>query len=189
MYAAVKAKFSQNAALQALLLGTNADWIVEHVLINPHQPHGDNYWGDTNNGHNYLGKILMLVRKELTGEANYPAVWVPAQLAQMQQAQADVITHQQAWQNAGHPVFVNQQGQQLVVGNEIEDDVADAAQPNNETGNWIKDQCTQHPVRTTAVVVGGVGVCTCAGYAIMQRRNARRARSLKMNEQINNQQD
>lgn len=59
MYAAIKAKFSQNDALRTLLLQTNDAWLVEHVLVNHHQPQGDNYWGDTNNGQNYLGRMLV----------------------------------------------------------------------------------------------------------------------------------
>jgi ribA/ribD-fused uncharacterized protein len=65
MLEAVRAKFSQHAELQAILLGTGDALLVEHT-------ENDSYWGDggDGSGKNRLGQILMQVREELrTAEA------------------------------------------------------------------------------------------------------------------------
>ena len=64
MREAVWAKFTQHAALQALLLATGTALLVEHTS-------NDNYWGDGGNGtgRNMLGQILMSVRDELRGSS------------------------------------------------------------------------------------------------------------------------
>lgn len=63
MYRAVKAKFTQNANLTILLLGTGDKQLVEHTS-------NDKYWGDGGDGTglNQLGKILMKVRSEIRQE-------------------------------------------------------------------------------------------------------------------------
>ena len=64
MLTAVRAKFAQHAALQALLLETGDAEIVEHSRK-------DRYWGDGGDGSglNRLGEILMQVRGELVAAA------------------------------------------------------------------------------------------------------------------------
>lgn len=165
MYGAVKAKFSQNAALRDLLLQTNDAWVVEHVLANRHQPHGDNYWGDTNNGQNYLGKILMIVRKELSGAPAYPAGWHQVRLNTIQQAERDVLAHQQNWIAQGCPPLVNHHAEQLVLGHAVTLDVAGALQPNRgkvsvgasggvvKQPGWVKRQFQDHPVLAPTITV------------------------------------
>ena len=61
METAIRAKFEQNDAARACLLGTGERELVEHTAR-------DKYWGDgggTGRGQNMLGKILMKVRGEL----------------------------------------------------------------------------------------------------------------------------
>lgn len=62
MLAAVRAKFTQHAALRDLLLSTGNALLVEHTT-------NDTYWGDggDGNGRNRLGQLLMQVREELRG--------------------------------------------------------------------------------------------------------------------------
>lgn len=62
MYKLVYIKFSTNPELKKKLLATNDEILVEG------NNYGDSYWGvitETNFGKNYLGKILMRVRKVL----------------------------------------------------------------------------------------------------------------------------
>lgn len=65
MYQIVKAKFNQNEDLKIKLLETGNALLIE-----------GNTWGDTiwgmckGRGQNKLGKILMIVRKELEGDKN-----------------------------------------------------------------------------------------------------------------------
>jgi hypothetical protein len=60
MRTAIRAKFTQNEDLKALLLSTEGSLLVEHT-------ENDSYWGDGGDGtgKNMLGKILMEVRNEL----------------------------------------------------------------------------------------------------------------------------
>jgi ribA/ribD-fused uncharacterized protein len=60
MREAVRAKFTQNAALRSLLLSTGDAKLVEHTA-------NDSYWADggDGSGRNRLGEILMEVRAEL----------------------------------------------------------------------------------------------------------------------------
>ena len=196
----MKAKFAHNEELQKLLLDTSGDWIVEHVEQNANQAQGDNYWGDTNGGHNYLGKILILVRHELA-EEGFLNAWGDARLKEMGQLEADILRHQQAWQNAGHPLFVDQHNQQLTVRSKLaivdgaEEDECDeatgsgtgdkkdksykqkkktakSAESKPDTAQWIKDQWTNHPVRTTALTTAGVGTCALVGDAIVRKRKS-----------------
>jgi len=60
MYEIVLAKFSQHEELKALLLGTGDQPLVEDAVHDPYWG-----WGCSHNGHNKLGRILMLVRSEL----------------------------------------------------------------------------------------------------------------------------
>lgn len=57
MLDALRAKFTQHAALHALLLSTGDARLVEHTEM-------DSYWGD-GGGKNRLGQLLMRVREEL----------------------------------------------------------------------------------------------------------------------------
>jgi hypothetical protein len=63
MREAVRAKFTQHAGLQAILLSTGHAEIVEHTT-------NDSYWGDggDGSGKNMLGRILMEAREELRGD-------------------------------------------------------------------------------------------------------------------------
>lgn len=154
MYVAVKAKFSQNAGLRDLLLQTNDAWIVEHVLVNQYQPQGDNYWGDTNRGQNYLGKILMAVRKELAGVAGYPINWNVARRNTMQQVELDIVAHQQTWIAHHGPALVNEHGQSLNFGLAVSltTKVGGNLGPNASTG-WARKQFQKHPVLAPTIVV------------------------------------
>lgn len=60
MYRAVRTKFLMHGAIQAELLGTGEELIVENSPL-------DAYWGcgADGKGHNQLGKILMQVRQEI----------------------------------------------------------------------------------------------------------------------------
>ncbi len=60
MRQAVRAKFTQHAALRQILLATGQAEIVEHTG-------NDSYWGDggDGSGQNMLGRILMEIREEL----------------------------------------------------------------------------------------------------------------------------
>ena len=60
MRVAVRAKFTQHAALAEMLVATGDAEIVEHTP-------NDSYWGDggDGSGKNRLGRILMEVRAEL----------------------------------------------------------------------------------------------------------------------------
>lgn len=60
MLVALRAKFTQHAALRELLLGTGAAELIEHTA-------NDRYWADggDGSGKNMLGKLLMQVRAEL----------------------------------------------------------------------------------------------------------------------------
>ena len=60
MLEAVRAKFDQHEELKELLLSTGDAEIIEHT-------ENDAYWGDgrDGSGKNRLGKILMIVRKEI----------------------------------------------------------------------------------------------------------------------------
>jgi ribA/ribD-fused uncharacterized protein len=60
MLDALRAKFTQHAELQAILLGTGDAVLVEHTA-------NDAYWGDggDGSGKNRLGHLLMRVRAEL----------------------------------------------------------------------------------------------------------------------------
>ena len=63
MYDVVKSKFSQNEFLKNALLDTGNSMLIEGNIWH------DRTWGVCRGvGENYLGKILMLVRKELRGE-------------------------------------------------------------------------------------------------------------------------
>ncbi len=54
----LRAKFSENSDLRDMLHATGMAKIVEHT-------NEDSYWGDggDGSGHNYLGKLLMKVRR------------------------------------------------------------------------------------------------------------------------------
>ncbi len=67
MLHAVRAKFSQNANIQQILLATKNAILVEHTT-------NDNYWGDGGDGtgKNMLGLILMFVRDDLTKPERAP---------------------------------------------------------------------------------------------------------------------
>lgn len=69
MRKAVRAKFTQHAALRDLLLSTGEARIVEHTA-------NDSYWGDGGDGRgqNMLGRILMEVRTQLRGAEAPPTV-------------------------------------------------------------------------------------------------------------------
>jgi ribA/ribD-fused uncharacterized protein len=60
MTEAVRAKFTQHADIQAILLATGDAKLVEHT-------ENDNYWGDggDGSGKNMLGQVLMRVRNEI----------------------------------------------------------------------------------------------------------------------------
>lgn len=60
MRAAIRAKFTQHAALRELLLGTGDAELIEHTK-------NDRYWADggDGSGKNMLGKILVEIRNEL----------------------------------------------------------------------------------------------------------------------------
>jgi hypothetical protein len=60
MYRAVMAKFTQHSDLLMLLLGTDAEHLVEHTT-------NDSYWADggDGSGKNVLGLLLMVVRNQL----------------------------------------------------------------------------------------------------------------------------
>eukprot|EP00741_Cyanophora_paradoxa_P002854 tig00000640_g2770.t1 len=64
MREAVRAKFSQDAALRDRLLGTGRRRLVERTGA-------DGYWGDggDGSGHNRLGEVLMELRDELAAAA------------------------------------------------------------------------------------------------------------------------
>lgn len=61
MLVALRAKFSQHEDLRNLLVSTGDAILVEHTV-------NDSYWGDAGDGtgKNMLGKLLMLVREELS---------------------------------------------------------------------------------------------------------------------------
>jgi len=60
MLNALRAKFSQNERLAAVLLSTHKAFLVEHTT-------NDSYWGDGGGtGQNKLGQLLMQVRDELS---------------------------------------------------------------------------------------------------------------------------
>jgi N-glycosidase YbiA len=64
MLKALRAKFTQHAALRELLLGTRKAELVEHTA-------NDRYWGDggeNSRGKNRLGHLLMGLREELKNE-------------------------------------------------------------------------------------------------------------------------
>ena len=63
MLTALRAKFTQHADLQAILLGTGDETLVEHT-------NKDRYWGDggDGSGENKLGQLLMRVRAELRAQ-------------------------------------------------------------------------------------------------------------------------
>ena len=66
MYAVVKLKFVQNPELAQKLIATDDELLVEGNTW------GDRFWGVCDDeGDNYLGKILMLVRKELRENNKY----------------------------------------------------------------------------------------------------------------------
>ncbi len=71
MRTAVRAKFTQHADLQQILLGTGNQEIVEHTT-------NDAYWGDGGDGSgaNMLGKILMEIRAELVLDVGDFPAWV-----------------------------------------------------------------------------------------------------------------
>jgi ribA/ribD-fused uncharacterized protein len=68
MYEAVKAKFSQNAEIHAILMSTGDAHLVEHTP-------NDSYWGDggDGSGKNRLGYTLEVVRKEFAEQFSTPA--------------------------------------------------------------------------------------------------------------------
>ncbi len=118
MYAGVKAKFSQNQELRDLLCNTGDKWIVEHVEPNRNQPKGDSYWGDTNNTSplvgNWLGKVLMVVRKELTGKGYTSLSASGTFIDAMEEAEREIKKHQDKW-TTSHPPFVDSQKNPLVL--------------------------------------------------------------------------
>jgi N-glycosidase YbiA len=63
MREALRAKFTQHAALKSLLLSTGAAELVEHTT-------NDRYWGDGGDGKgkNRLGQLLMELREQLRKE-------------------------------------------------------------------------------------------------------------------------
>jgi hypothetical protein len=64
MLKALRAKFTQHAALRELLLGTRKAELVEHTV-------NDRYWGDggeNGRGKNRLGHLLMELREALKNE-------------------------------------------------------------------------------------------------------------------------
>ncbi len=60
MYQVVRDKFQRHRDIQAVLLGTGEEWLIEDSPT-------DYYWGcgATGDGQNHLGRILMAVRGEL----------------------------------------------------------------------------------------------------------------------------
>uniref|UniRef100_A0A6B2LIP5 NADAR domain-containing protein n=1 Tax=Arcella intermedia TaxID=1963864 RepID=A0A6B2LIP5_9EUKA len=66
MLKALRAKFTQHPELSEALKLTTGCWMIEHTK-------NDKKWGDglTGDGTNYLGKLLMLVRKELEDGKEY----------------------------------------------------------------------------------------------------------------------
>ena len=67
MLTALRAKFTQHAALTQMLLQTAGSTLVEHTA-------NDAYWGDggDGSGQNRLGKLLMQVRDELRASQAVP---------------------------------------------------------------------------------------------------------------------
>ena len=67
MLDALRAKFTQNADLKAILLGTGDAVLVEHTAR-------DAYWGDggDGSGKNRLGRLLMRLRDELRAVETEP---------------------------------------------------------------------------------------------------------------------
>lgn len=63
MHEALRAKFTQNKELKAILLETGDAELVEHTA-------NDNYWGDggDGSGKNMLGKLLMELREDLRND-------------------------------------------------------------------------------------------------------------------------
>jgi len=91
MYMLVKQKFASNAELRAKLLFTGDTELVEGNRWH------DNYWGNCEctrcqnmTGRNFLGKILMRVRKELRAEYDKLLVYLPNGC--LLEARADVET-------------------------------------------------------------------------------------------------
>ncbi len=73
MYVVNKAKFSQNPALADKLIATGTEKLVEE------NNWGDTFWGVENGiGKNYLGRILMRIRSELSGA--FDTEWVADEL-------------------------------------------------------------------------------------------------------------
>ena len=68
MYAALRAKFSSHPRLSALLLSTGSALLVEASVRDP-------FWGDgrAGTGTNYLGRLLMRLRHELSDDPSRPA--------------------------------------------------------------------------------------------------------------------
>lgn len=61
MRTALRAKFTQHGELRELLLGTGEAILIEHT-------HRDAFWGDggDGSGKNWLGRLLMAIRSELS---------------------------------------------------------------------------------------------------------------------------
>ena len=101
MYAIVKAKFEQNPRLLALLANTNDDELIEDAAV-------DCIWGNgisSGNqglppqgtpGTNWLGKVLMKVRKDLYGNP-YPASLAAGTTGTIAQFETALTTHKTAW--------------------------------------------------------------------------------------------
>lgn len=63
MYNGLRAKFMQHEHLQERLLATGTEEIAEG------NNWGDTFWGTVDGvGENHLGKLLMLIRRELQGD-------------------------------------------------------------------------------------------------------------------------
>jgi len=75
MHRALTAKFTQHEDLQKLLLSTGRATLVEHTVH-------DKCWGDggDGSGQNRLGKLLVQVRNEISGEITpIPSMSIPAE--------------------------------------------------------------------------------------------------------------
>ena len=93
MYAVVKAKFEQNPILLTMLSNTESRELIENTATSQLQ---DSTWGNAKNGKNWLGKILMKVRKELCGKP-YPPTLAPGTMGTMDDFEKELKNHHYVW--------------------------------------------------------------------------------------------